>query len=88
MKTLNAHAIGRPHFAFADAAATLYGALARALTTVRTWHTRAYTRRELRTLSDRMLADIAMTRDEAIKPFWQAFSRRMPCDGAGRAHGR
>ena len=36
MKTLNAHAIGRPHFGSATAAATLYGEIGRALIAVRT----------------------------------------------------
>ena len=88
MKTLDAHAIGRPHFGSATAAATLYGEIGRALIAVRTWHARACTRRELRTLSDRMLADIAMNGDDTTRPFWQAFSRRIPVDGAGRMHGR
>jgi uncharacterized protein YjiS (DUF1127 family) len=40
-----------------------------------TWHERARQRRQLRTLSDRMLRDIGLTRAdvmaESSKPFWR-----------------
>ena len=43
--------------------------------TVHTWATRAYTRRALKNLSDRLLDDIGIdyadARQEASKPFWQ-----------------
>ena len=58
MGNLNAHAVGRPVFAHADIAAALHGAIRKALVTLRTWHWRARTRRQILTLGDRMLADI------------------------------
>ena len=72
MQTFNAPAAERFHLAHPDAATTMYGAIGRTLTTLRTWHTRACVRRELRTLNDRMLADVGMSRVEVTKPFWQA----------------
>ena len=40
------------------------------------WRQRAYQRKQLASLSDRMLADIGLTREQAIleagKPFWKA----------------
>ena len=76
MGNLNAHAVGRPVFAHADIAAALHGAIRKALVTLRIWHWRVRTRRQLLTLGDRMLADIGVSRvdasREAAKPFWQA----------------
>ena len=76
MGNLNAHAVDRPVLAHADIAAALHGAIRKALVTLRTWHWRARTRRQLLTLGDRMLADIGVSRmdasREAAKPFWQA----------------
>ena len=76
MGNLDAHAVDRPLFAPADAAAALRGAIQKALTALRTWHWRARTRRQLSTLDDHMLADIGVSRveaaREAVKPFWQA----------------
>lgn len=76
MGNLNAHAVDRSVLAHADIAAALHGAVRKALATLRTWHWRARTRRQLLTLGDRMLADIGVSRvdasREAAKPFWQA----------------
>ena len=46
------------------------GTIRSAATTLRTWRERARCRRELRTLNHRTLADGALSRDEAMKPFW------------------
>ena len=76
MENFNAHAVDRAFLAHADAAATLRGVIRRTLTTLRTWHRRVRSRRQLLTLDDRMLADIGVSRAdascEAAKPFWQA----------------
>ncbi|MCY4470868.1 MAG: DUF1127 domain-containing protein [Thiotrichales bacterium] len=44
--------------------------------TLRTWNRRARTRRHLLTLNDHLLADIGLSRTDAIReasrPFWQA----------------
>ena len=72
METFNTHAAPRLHLAHPDAATTMHGAIGRTLATLRTWHTRARTRRELRTLNDRVLADVGISRVEVTKPFWQA----------------
>ncbi|HJO69795.1 MAG TPA: DUF1127 domain-containing protein [Rhodospirillales bacterium] len=54
----------------------LVGALARAADTIDEWHERARQRHRLATLDARMLADIGVTRAEALseadRPFWQA----------------
>jgi uncharacterized protein YjiS (DUF1127 family) len=59
---------GRP----AAAPRTIIG---RAVDTLLTWQTRAFQRRHLRQLSDRLLADIGLTRAdvelESGKPFWR-----------------
>ena len=76
MGNLNAHAVDRSVFAHADITAALHGAIRKALVTLRIWHWRARTRRQLLTLGDRMLADIGVSRvdasREAAKHFWQA----------------
>ena len=72
MAAFHAHVGYRPHFADADAAEKLHDAIARASATVRTWYTRASTRRELRALNDHLLVDIGMSRTEVTKPLWQA----------------
>ena len=76
MGNLDAHAIDRAFLAHADAAATLRDVIRRTLTTLRTWHWRVRSRRQLLMLDDRMLADIGLSRvdaaSEAAKPFWQA----------------
>ena len=72
MGTFNAYAAPRLHLAHPDAATALHGAIGRTLTTLRTWYTRVQTRRELRTLTDRVLADVGISRSETTKPFWQA----------------
>ena len=57
-------------------AAALRGAFRKALVTLRTWHWRVRTRRQILTLGDRMFADIGVSgvdaSREAAKPFWQA----------------
>ena len=76
MGNLNAHAVDRPVFAHADIATALHVAIRKTLVTLRTWHWRARSRRQLLTLGDRMLADIGVSRvhasREAAKSFWQA----------------
>ena len=72
MAAFHAHVVYRHRLARVDVAAKLHGAVARAVETVRTWYFRAVTRRELRALNDHLLADIGMSRWEAVKPFWQA----------------
>ena len=76
MRNFNSHAIDRPLRARADASATLRGAIRGALSTLRTWRWRARTRRRLLTLNDHLLADIGLSRADAVheatKPFWQA----------------
>lgn len=76
MGNLNAHAVDRSVFAHADIAAALHGAIRMALVTLRTWHWRGRTRRQLLALNDHMLADIGVSRvaasRESAKPFWQA----------------
>ena len=76
MGNLNAHTIDRPRFVHADATAALRDAIRKALATLRIWHWRARTRRQLLALDDRMLSDIGLSRveaaREAAKPFWQA----------------
>lgn len=76
MGNLNAHAVERSVFAHADITAALHGAIRQALVTLRIWHWRIRTRRQLLTLGDRMLADIGVSRvdasREAAKPFWRA----------------
>lgn len=76
MGNLNAHTVDRSFFAPVDAAAALRGAIRRVLTTLRTWHWRTRTRRQLLALDDRMLADIGVSRvdaaREAAKSFWEA----------------
>lgn len=72
MTALHAHVAYRPHLAHTDAGTRLGDAATRMFATMRTWCDRASTRRELRALDDRLLADIGMSRAETTKPFWQA----------------
>ena len=76
MRNFSTHAIDRPLYARADASATLRGIIRGAVSTLRTWHQRARTRRQLLTLEDQLLADIGVSRADAVheasKPFWQA----------------
>ena len=76
MRNFSTHAIDRPLCARADASATLRGAIRGAVSTLRIWHQRARTRRQLLTLEDQLLADIGVSRADAVheasKPFWQA----------------
>ena len=72
MAVFHAHAAYRTHLAHADGGTRLDDAVARVVETLRTWYCRASTRRELRALDDRLLADIGMSRAETTKPFWQA----------------
>ena len=75
MGNLSAYAVDRPPCAPVDAAATLRSTIRGALTTLRTWHRRASTRRHMLALDDHLLADIGMSRvdatREATKLFWQ-----------------
>ena len=72
MSAFHAHVVYRSHLAHVDAGTKLGDAVARVVATVRTWWDRASTRRELRALDDRLLADVGMSRSEMAKPFWQA----------------
>lgn len=76
MGNLNAHAVDRPVFTHADIASVVHGAIRKVLATLRTWHWRVRTRRQLLALGDRMLADIGVSRvdasHEAAKSFWEA----------------
>ena len=77
MGNLDAHAVDRPAPPpMPTSPPALHGAVRKALVTLRTWHWRARTRRQLLTLGDRVLADIGVSRvdafREAAKPFWQA----------------
>ena len=76
MGNLNAHAVDQPVLAHADIASVPHGTIRKMLATLRIWHRRARTRRQLLTLDDRMLADIGVDRidasREAAKPFWKA----------------
>ena len=76
MSNFGTHAIDRPLCARADASATLRDTIRGAVSTLRIWRCRARTRRQLLTCDDHVLADIGVSRadavHEAIKPFWQA----------------
>ena len=76
MRNFSAHAIDRPLCARADASTTLRDTIGRAVSTLRLWGRRVHTRRELLTLNNHLLADIGVSRADAVreanKPFWQA----------------
>ena len=72
MEYVNAHAVDTSGRGLAETVTALNGAIRRALMIVRTWHSRACTRRELARLDDHLLADIGLSRAELNKPFWQA----------------
>jgi uncharacterized protein YjiS (DUF1127 family) len=57
-------------------AGALFSTIRRMLHMVRVWNTRGASRRQLAMLSDHILRDIGLTRDdvdrELLKPFWRA----------------